>query len=100
MGGGTVTIPLLVFFGGVEQRVAACANLFSFLPMSGFALHRHAKNKLLKTQGILWLILPALLLSIIGSFLMGKLSSAFLQKAFGVFLIILAVAGFLNRQKP
>ena len=99
MGGGTVTIPLLVFFGGVEQRIAACANLFSFLPMSGFALHRHAQNKLLKTKGLGWLIVPALAVSIVGALVAGKLSSLLLQKAFGVFLICLAVAGFLGQPK-
>jgi uncharacterized membrane protein YfcA len=53
MGGGTVTIPLLVLVGGVEQKIAQCANLFSFLPMSVGALKTHAKNGLLKTEGIL-----------------------------------------------
>ena len=56
MGGGTVTIPLLVLVSGVEQKIAQCANLFSFLPMSVGALKTHAENKLLKTQGILWII--------------------------------------------
>ena len=32
MGGGTVTIPLLVLLGGVEQKIAQAANLFAFLP--------------------------------------------------------------------
>ena len=99
MGGGTVTIPLLVFFGGVEQKIAACANLFSFLPMSAFALYRHAKNNLLKTQGVIWLIMPAVLVGIAGSILAGWLPSALLKKAFGVFLIVLAVAGLLQGKK-
>ena len=30
MGGGTVTIPLLALVGGVEQKIAQCANLFAF----------------------------------------------------------------------
>ena len=54
MGGGTVTIPLLVLVGGVEQKIAQCANLFSFLPMSLGALKTHADNDLVETQGILW----------------------------------------------
>ena len=29
MGGGTVTIPLLTLVGGVEQKIAQCANLFA-----------------------------------------------------------------------
>lgn len=42
MGGGTVTIPLLILVGGVEQKIAQSANLFSFLPMSVGALRVHA----------------------------------------------------------
>ncbi|MFQ7077391.1 MAG: hypothetical protein ACLRSW_05330 [Christensenellaceae bacterium] len=32
MGGGTVTIPLLILVGGVEQKIAQSANLFPFSP--------------------------------------------------------------------
>ena len=53
MGGGTVTIPLLVLVGGVEQKIAQSANLFSFFPMSAGALRVHAQNGLLETKGIL-----------------------------------------------
>ena len=87
MGGGTVTIPLLVFFGGVEQKIAQCANLFSFLPMSGFALQKHSQNGLVKTQGILCDIIPALFFSAAGALLAITLPSDLLKKAFGVFLI-------------
>ena len=47
MGGGTLTIPLLTLLGGVEQKIAQSANLFSFLPMSIGALKTHEKNGLL-----------------------------------------------------
>ena len=88
MGGGTVTIPLLALVGGVEQKIAQSANLFSFLPMSVSALKTHADNGLLETQGIGWSILPALLLSATGAFLATSLPSELLKKAFGVFLIV------------
>lgn len=94
MGGGTVTIPLLTLVGGVEQKIAQCANLFSFLPMSVGALKMHADNGLLKTQGVLWVILPALLLSAVGATVALALPSEFLKKAFGAFLIGLSFAGF------
>ena len=54
MGGGTVTIPLLLIVGGVGQKIAQSANLFAFLPMSLPALRVHAKNGLLRKEGILW----------------------------------------------
>lgn len=87
MGGGTVTIPLLTLLGGVEQKIAQSANLFSFLPMSVSALKMHAENGLLKTQGILWDIIPALFFSAAGALLAITLPSDLLKKAFGVFLI-------------
>lgn len=93
MGGGTVTIPLLVLLGGVGQKIAQCANLFAFLPMSLFALKKHADNGLLKTKGTLWIILPALLFSVLGATLATALPSAFLRKGFGVFLLALSVVG-------
>ena len=34
MGGGTLLIPLLTIFCGVEQGIAQGVNLLSFLPMS------------------------------------------------------------------
>lgn len=94
MGGGTVTIPLLTLVGGVEQKVAQCANLFAFLPMSAGALKTHADNGLLKTQGILWVIFPALLSASAGALLAGALPSVFLKKAFGAFLFGLSFVGF------
>ena len=93
MGGGTVTIPLLVLVGGVEQKIAQCANLFSFLPMSAFALKTHAENGLLKLHGILWVILPALALSALGAFIAASLPSEILKKAFGAFLLGLSFFG-------
>ena len=93
MGGGTVTIPLLVLVGGVEQKIAQCANLFSFLPMSVGALKMHADNGLLSTQGMGWVILPALVTSALGATIAAALPSALLGKAFGAFLIGLSVYG-------
>ena len=94
MGGGTVTIPLLVLFGGVEQKIAQSANLFSFLPMSIGALKMHAQNNLLQTQGAAYMILPAFAVSAIGVFFTAKLPSEILGKLFGVFLIGLSVFSF------
>ncbi len=94
MGGGTVTIPLLVLVGGVPQKVAQCANLFSFLPMSAGALTTHANNGLLQTRGVLWVIIPAVLLSAIGATVASYLPSEILKRGFGGFLMALSAVGF------
>ncbi len=94
MGGGTVTIPLLVLFLDVPQKIAQSANLFAFLPMGLFALNIHKKNGLLQSKGILPVVLSALVLSAIGSLLASILPSDILRKAFGVFLSALSVFTF------
>lgn len=94
MGGGTALIPLLTLVCGVEQRTAQGLNLLSFLPMAAFALSVHAKSGLLRTKGLVYLVAPALALSVAGALLAVWLPPVFLQKGFGAFLIVLAVAGF------
>lgn len=96
MGGGTVLIPALTIFSGVEQHVAQAANLVAFLPMAAFSLSVHAKRGLLKTEGFLSLAIPACIFSAAAGFAAAYLQSEVLKKFFGVFLIFLAVKGALS----
>lgn len=64
MGGGTVLIPVLTLFFGVEQHIAQATNLIAFLPMAAFSLNVHKKKGLLKTDGVWWIVVPALLTSV------------------------------------
>ena len=90
MGGGTVLIPLLTLFG-VGQAAAQGINLVSFLPMAARALPVHAKSGLLRGEGLVPLILSALVFSALGSLLAARLPSAVLERGFGAFLIVLAL---------
>ena len=91
MGGGTVLIPALTVFLGVEQHVAQATNLIAFLPMAAFTLKIHKENGLLKTKGLLWIVLPAIVVSVGAGFLASLLPSEVLKKLFGAFLVALAV---------
>lgn len=99
MGGGTLTIPLLTLLCGVEQGIAQGANLISFLPMSLIALTVHAKNGLVSRKGLLWIVLPALLLSASGALLAARLPAALLRKGFGFFLIGLSALPLSSLRK-
>jgi hypothetical protein len=90
MGGGTVLIPLLTLVIGVEQHAAQLANLLCFLPMAAISLRVHAKNHLLKKEGLAKIIIPSAILSAAGAFSALWLPSALLRKLFGIFLLILA----------
>ena len=48
MGGGTLTIPALVIFLGVNQQMAQCINIVSFIPMSVISVVILSRQKLIK----------------------------------------------------
>ena len=67
--------------------------------MSVGVLKTHADNGLLKTKGMLWVILPALITSALGASVAAALPSAFLRKGFGAFLIGLAFYSAFKSKK-
>lgn len=91
MGGGTILIPALTIIFGVEQHIAQATNLIAFLPMALLTLGVHKKNGLLKTQGLSFIVIPALLTSVAAGFVAAYLPADVLRKLFGTFLVVLAV---------
>lgn len=96
MGGGTVLIPALTLAAGVEQHVAQAANLIAFLPMAAISLSVHKKSGLVGLNGVVPLVLSALITSVAGGFLAAALTGASLKKLFGAFLIFLGVRGLVS----
>ena len=95
MGGGTILIPILTIFLSCSQHLAQAVNLISFIPMAIVALIVHAKNKLIKTKGLLLVIIPATIISLVASLISNELNGDLLKKFFGAFLLVSAVAGFI-----
>ena len=86
MGGGTVLGPLLSFLD-LPQKTIQAINLISFLPMCCVALGFHAKNKLIDTKHVWWLIVPAIAMSVVGALFADKAENKVLRLSFAVFLI-------------
>jgi hypothetical protein len=98
MGGGTILIPVLTIFFGVEQKQAQAINLVAFIPMAIASLIVHVKNKRVETKGILWIIIPATVLSLAGSMLAQAINGEILKRIFGGFLLLLSVAQFFSEE--
>ena len=88
MGGGTFLIPLFQFLNYGQKSIQA-ANLISFLPMAVVALVFHFKNKLVKTKGVWWITIPALVFSVVGALLTNNAKPEFLKICFGIFFLIM-----------
>lgn len=94
MGGGTVLIPLLSIVCGVTQKTAQAVNLISFIPLAIVSLVIHIKNKLVKFDKILLIILPGVATCVLGCYLARGMSGDLLKRCFGGFLILLSVFQF------
>lgn len=90
MGGGTLLVPLLSFLD-IPQKTVQAINLISFLPMCCVALIFHAKNKLIKTSGLGWIVIPASACAIVGALFAGKTDDGILRICFAAFLIAVGV---------
>ena len=96
MGGGTILIPALTLFCGVNQHVAQVTNLISFLPMAVFSLSVHKKQGFIKTRGLASLIIPAVITSVLGGLVALILPARVLGRLFGAFLVALAIHGAIE----
>lgn len=99
MGGGTLLIPILTIFLSVSQHTAQAVNLVSFIPMGIVAVILHAKNKLIKKDGLILTVIFATVFAVIGSFVSVKINGDILKRVFGGFLIVLAVIEFFISKK-
>ena len=90
MGGGTLLVPLLSFLD-LPQKTIQAINLISFLPMCCVALGFHAKNKLIETKHILWLVIPAIVMAVVGALVADKADDKVLRLCFAVFLIAVGI---------
>ena len=98
MGGGTILIPLLTIFFNVGQKDAQAINLVAFIPMAIVSLAIHIKNKRVKKEGLLWIIVPAVLTSVGGGFAAQAVNGEVLKRIFGGFLLLLSVVQFFSEE--
>lgn len=98
MGGGTILIPILTIFFNVGQKEAQAINLVAFIPMAIVSLAIHIKNKRVKKEGLLWIIVPAVLTSVGGGFAAQAVNGEVLKRIFGGFLLLLSVVQFFSEE--
>ena len=99
MGGGTLLIPLLTIFYSVGQHTAQSINLIGFIPMAIVALVIHIKNKLVRYDKVVIIIISGAITCVAGCFLAKFMSGELLKRCFGGFLLGLAVFQFIDGVK-
>ncbi len=91
MGGGTLLIPILTIFLGIEQKNAQAINLIAFIPMAVIVTAINIKRKDIDYKSVFTVAIPALATSVASSLFVEKIDGKILSIGFSVFLIILGV---------
>ncbi len=91
MGGGTILITFLTSFLGVNQIIAQSSNIIFFVPTSIIASVINIKNKILRWDISIPLVISGIIGAMIGSITANNINVVILKKAFAIFLIFIAV---------
>lgn len=91
MGGGTILIFLLTTFGYVEQHIAQAINLVYFIPTALSAIIVNYKNKNIDIELASLISIGGIIGAIIGSTISVNIDVKELKRAFGFFLVIIAI---------
>ncbi len=95
MGGGTLTLPILVLIMGVSQLTAQFANLIAFLPSGSVALIMHSSSGLVSVKNISYILIPSIISCAITCAFVNDINADILKKLFGGFLVVIAISSLI-----
>ncbi|NLM14097.1 MAG: sulfite exporter TauE/SafE family protein [Epulopiscium sp.] len=99
IGGGTVLIPALTIFVGMNQHNAQSINLIYFIPTAIAALVIHIRNKRIRKELLWFLIGGGVIGAVIGSFVAISLDAVLLRRLFGFFLFYMGITEFRKSKR-
>jgi len=102
VGSGIIVIPALVLLSGFEQKSAQGTALAVMVPMALVGAIRYWRNPQVELNGmvILLLVLGAVVGTLAGTELAGRLPAGTLRKLFAVLLMITAIRMFTASPRP
>ncbi len=99
MGGGTVLIPILTLLVSIDQHSAQGINMLSFLPAAIIAIIIHRREGRIDIKDCLPIIIAGILGAVGGAMLAMVVSSEWLKRIFGIFLLGLAIIQLISGEK-
>ncbi len=98
-GGGSILLLYLTLFRQVEQRTAAGINLIFFLPCAALSTVLFIKNKVVKKEILLPLMLCSAAGAALGAWISMGIDVQILRKGFGIFLLIMGTKDLLSKKE-
>lgn len=94
-GGGTIVVPAMERFLGVEEHKAHATAIAVILPLSLLSLVIYLRRAEIIWQTALWASAGGLVGGIVGAKLLGRVKGIWLHRIFGGFMLAAAVRLFL-----
>lgn len=91
LGGGTLLMIYMTWFGQLSQRTAQGINLLYFLPSASGALVLYIKNKQIEYKTALFTLLGGIPAAILAAFVALSIDEAVLRQIFSLVLIFLGI---------
>ncbi|MBU0580793.1 MAG: sulfite exporter TauE/SafE family protein [Candidatus Margulisbacteria bacterium] len=91
LGGGIILVPALVFILKINQRIAQGTTLLVIIPTALIGSIRYFFAGHLSLPYTIWVAAGSMLGVLFGSFIAHNLHPNILRKAFGIFMIIVAM---------
>lgn len=98
VGGGTLLILYLTMFADTAQRTAQGINLLYFLPTAGASLIGHVKNRMIEPHAFWFAGICGSVTCAAASFAIGQISTDWVKRGFGVFLIVVGLHELFSRK--
>ncbi len=97
IGGGILVIPALIFFYGMEQKLAQGTTLLMMVPPIGLlAALEYLKRGQANWQAALWICLGFVVGGYLGSKWVGAVPSLYLKKTFALLMIGVGIRMFFK----
>ncbi len=96
VGGGTITIPALVFLLGISQHSAQGISLAIIIPTAMMGAYGYFMRGYVDMRRVYFIACGAVLGALCGSFVACRISSGNLKQIFGAFVIIVAIRVFVD----
>ena len=98
IGGGIMVVPALVFFWGMEQKMAQGTTLLMMLPPIGLlAAMEYWKRGQADWHAALWICIGFIAGGLIGAKVVGGMSTLCLRRVFAVILVLVGVRMFFKQ---
>lgn len=98
VGGGKLLIPALVFFFSIGQTQAQGIVLMAFIPIAAIAAYVHYKEGHVQVRPAILVAAGGVVGALIGSYLATSMPAFWLKRAYGLFLLAVAIYEMFSRE--